>query len=142
MKTILVDSINTFIIKGEGIFKNMYGLLEKYHNEKIILTNANDEEVKKYNLVNLPYKLFTLKHNPDKTNPKYFETLLKDFSLNNDDVLYFEHNPEAIKSAESIGIKSYFYNSKTKDLLRLQNFLEENGVYQKSKSFIVGDGGN
>jgi len=42
MKTFLVDAINTFVIKGEGIFEKMYRLLERYPNKKIILTGAND----------------------------------------------------------------------------------------------------
>jgi len=45
MKTILVDAINAFIIKGEGILKEMHILLEKYPNRKIILTGANDGEM-------------------------------------------------------------------------------------------------
>ena len=41
MKTILVDAVNTFVIKGDGIFKEMSELLEQYPNRKIILTNAD-----------------------------------------------------------------------------------------------------
>ena len=50
MKTILVDAINTFVIKDEGIFEAMRVLLEQYSNRKIILTNADDEQMKKYGL--------------------------------------------------------------------------------------------
>ena len=32
MKTILVDTINTFLIKDQGIFKEMYDLLENFEN--------------------------------------------------------------------------------------------------------------
>jgi len=35
MKIILVDAINTFVIKGEGIFNEMYKMLEQYPNRKI-----------------------------------------------------------------------------------------------------------
>lgn len=37
MKTILVDAINTFVIKDKGIFEGMHKLLEQYPNRKIIL---------------------------------------------------------------------------------------------------------
>ncbi len=43
----------------------------------------------------------------------------------------------AVKSAESVGIKTYFYNPKTKNLSGLQNFLEENGIYQKGESLAT-----
>ncbi|MFA6393006.1 MAG: hypothetical protein WCW54_02900 [Candidatus Paceibacterota bacterium] len=129
MKTILVDAVWCFIIEKEGefqIFKEMYSLLESYPNKKIVLTGANDEQKIKFGLDNIPYELFTLKHNPEKTDPKYFETLLENFNLSKDDVVYFEHSMEAVKSAESVGIKSYFYNNKKNDLESLKKFLDEN----------------
>ncbi len=89
MKTILVDAINTFVIKGEGVFNKMYELLEKYPNRKIILTNANDEEVKKFGLDSMPYEIFTLKHVPDKISPEYYKAMLKHFDLISKDVVYF-----------------------------------------------------
>ncbi len=125
MKTILVDAINTLVIKEEGIFQNMYELLEKYPNDKIILSGANDEEMNKFKLHNLPYKLFTLKHNPDKTDPQYYKTMLNNYSLSANDVAYFEHNIEAVKSAESVGIKTFFYNKGKKDLDELKRFLDK-----------------
>jgi len=74
----------------------------------------------------MPYEVFTLKHSPEKTDPKYFEIMLQHFGLSKDDVVYFEHNLEAVKSAKSVGIKSYYYDSKTKDLEALKKFLIEN----------------
>ncbi|MCX6807476.1 MAG: hypothetical protein NTZ80_01550 [Patescibacteria group bacterium] len=82
MKTILVDAINCFVIKEEGIFLEMYEMLEKYENKKIILTNANNEEIKKFGLENMPYEMFTLRHSPEKTNPEYYKIMLKE-SLKN-----------------------------------------------------------
>ena len=126
MKTILVDAVDTLVIEGQGVYEPMHELLEKYPNRKIILSNANDEEIVPFSLTNLPYELFTLKHNPNKTDPKYFETMLKHFNLAVSDVIYFEHNPEAVKSAESLGIVSYYYDSDKKDLEALKKFLDQN----------------
>lgn len=125
MKTILVDAVETFVVDRQ-INQPMFELLEKYPNRKIIVTNANDEQMVPFGLVNLPYELFTLNHNPDKTDPKYFETMLAHFGLQPTDVIYFEHNPEAVKSAKSLGIISYFYDPEKKDLEELKNFLDEN----------------
>lgn len=126
MKTILVDAVETFVIEGDGIFQPMFDLLEQYPNRKIILTNANDEQMEEFGLKDLPYELFTLKHNPDKTDPKYFEQMLKHFTLDKNDVVYFEHNPEAVKSAQSVGISSRYYDSSKRDLDALKKFLDEN----------------
>ena len=108
MKTILVDAVDTFVIEGEGISRPMFELLEQYPNRKIILTNANDVQMGEFGLTDLPYELFTLKHSPDKTDPKYFE-----------------HNEAAVKSAQSVGITAYHYNSDKRDLEALKKFLDD-----------------
>mgnify|MGYP001577013618 CR=1 FL=1 len=126
MKTILVDAVDTFVIESEGIYKPLHNLLEQYPNRKMILTNANDEQMVDYGLANLPYELYTLKHNPDKTNPEYFRKMLKHFDLKPEEVIYFEHNLAAVKSAQSVGIVSYHYDSSKKDVGALKAFLDVN----------------
>lgn len=129
MKTILVDAVNAFVIEGEGafkIFKEMHDLLETFPNPKIILTGANDEQFKKFGLDKMPYEVFTLKHNPEKTDPKYYEMMLQRFGLSKDDVIYFEHSEDAVKSAISAGIKTYHYDNDKRDLESLKKFLHEN----------------
>ena len=125
MKTVLVDAVDCFVSDEGVIFQEMFDLLEKYPNRKILLTGANDEQFKKFGLDKMPYEVFTLKHNPEKTNPKYYEMILEHFGLTKDDVVYFEHNPEAVKSAQSVGIKTHFYDSEKKDLESLKKFLDE-----------------
>lgn len=127
MKTILVDAAGTFVLKDEGINKEMYAMLETFPNPKIILTNANDQQFIEFGLTNLPYPIFTLKHNPDKVDPIYFKKMLENFKLKANDVIYFEHDADAVKSAESVGIKAYHYDSDKKDLVALKEFLEYNG---------------
>jgi FMN phosphatase YigB (HAD superfamily) len=126
MKTILVDAVHCFVIKGEGVFEEMYNLLEEYPNEKKLLTGASDEQMKNYGLDDMPYEVFTLKHDPEKTDPEYFEMMLKHFILNVGDVIYFEHSKGAVKSAESVGIKTHYYDSEKRDLTALKKFIDEN----------------
>src|SRR3989344_5482609 len=126
MKTILVDAVYTFVSENGIIFQEMFDLLETYPNRKIILTNANDEQFKKFGLDKMPYEVFTLKHNPDKTDPEYFKILLEHFGLNKNDVIYFEHNADAVKSAQSVGIISHFYDQNKKDLETLKTLLNNN----------------
>ena len=126
MKIILVDAINCFVSEEGEIFKPMQDILDGYVNKKIILTGANYEKFQTYNLDKMPYEVFTLQHNPEKTNPEYYKIFLQSFNLESKDVIYFEHNPDAVKSAESVGIKSYFYDDDKKDLEDLKIFLNEN----------------
>lgn len=126
MKTILVDAVDCFVSDEGQMFKEMFKLLETYPNKKIILTGATDEKLKFYNLDKMPYEVFTLKHNPEKTDPKYYEIMLKNFNLDKSEVIYFEHNLEAVKSAQSVGINTYFYDNDKKDLQSLKKFLDDN----------------
>ena len=129
MKTILIDAVDCFVIEENEkfkIFQDMYKLLEDYPNRKIILTGANDEQFKLFGLDNMPYEVFTLKHNPEKTNPEYYQILFKKFGFNKEEVIYFEHNIKAVESAQSIGINTYFYDNDKKDLGSLKKFLDEN----------------
>ncbi|HAM88191.1 MAG: hypothetical protein US83_C0010G0009 [Candidatus Falkowbacteria bacterium GW2011_GWC2_38_22] len=125
MKTILVDAINAFVIEGEGVFNEMYKMLEQYPNRKIILTGANDEQMVMFGLDKMPYEVFTLKHDPEKTDSRYFETMLKHFNLEVKDVVYFEHNLDAVKSAQSVGINTFHYDQSTKDVEALKKFIDE-----------------
>jgi len=126
MKTILVDAVDTFVIEGEGIYKPLHDLLEQYPNRKIILTNANDEQIVEFGLTDIPYEVFTLKHNPDKSDPAHFKTMLMHFGLKPEEVIYFEHNPKAVESAESVDIVSHHYDSNKKDMMALKVFLDTN----------------
>ncbi|XOU94958.1 MAG: hypothetical protein ACNFW9_02710 [Candidatus Kerfeldbacteria bacterium] len=124
MKTILVDAINCFVIKEEGIFKSLYKMLDKYPNKKIILTGANDEEMEKFGLDKMPYEVFTMKHDPEKTDPKYYKTLLDKLNLKAEDVVYFEHDEKAAESARSVGIQTHVYESEKQDLIALEVFFD------------------
>ena len=52
--------------------------------------------------------------------------MLAEFSLTINDVVYFEHNAEAVESARSVGIETYRYDKDEKDLGKLKKFLDKN----------------
>lgn len=108
MKTILVDAWNTFVTQ-DGVFADMQNMLDEFDNPKIILTNANDEQLVQLGIVNMPY-------------PAYYTTMLQHFSLVADNVVCFEHNADAVKSARSVGIHTYHYDKDAKDLDALKDF--------------------
>ena len=122
----MVDAINGLVMEDGSIYDGMYRILETYPNKKIVITGANDEQFKKFNLDKVPYAVFTLKHDPEKTDPEYFKILLKYYRLSADDVISFEHSAEAAKSAESVGICTYFYDHTREDLVALKEFIDAN----------------
>lgn len=126
MKTILVDAVYCFVSDTGEIFQDMFDLLETYPNRKILLTGADDEQFKKFGLDKMPYEVFTLKHNPEKTDPSYYQQMLEHFELSREEVVYFEHSPEAVESARQAGINTYHYDDNTKDLSSLKVFLDGN----------------
>lgn len=125
MKTILVDAAGTFVVDGI-VDEKLHELLENYPNKKIILTNANDEQLITFGLVNMPYDMFSLKHDPDKVDPIYFQKMLEHLNLKSEDCVYFEHSPEAVKSAESVDINSFHFDEVKRDLESLKQFLDVN----------------
>lgn len=126
MKTILVDAINGYVLEDGTIFQDMHELLERYPNNKIVLTGADDERFKHFKLDKVSYPVFTLKHNPEKTDPSYYKKMLEKFGLQAQDVIYFEHSQEAVESAKSVGINTYFYDHTKQDLDGLKAFLDDN----------------
>ena len=126
MKTILVDAINGFVLEDGSILEPMHELLETYPNNKLVLTGANDEQFKKFKLDQIPYEVFTLKHDPEKTDPEYFKILLAKYGLKPEDVVYFEHNAKAADTARSVGVTTYFYDHTKEDMVALKQFLDEN----------------
>jgi len=129
MKTILVDAVYAFVIETEGgfkVFDDMRKMLDGFPNRKIVLTGADDEQFKTFGLEKVPYKVFSLKHDPEKTNPEYYKKMLEYFNLEKEDVVYFEHNFEAAESARSAGIRTYLWDDKKRPLEELKTFLKEN----------------
>lgn len=126
MKTILVDAVQCFVSEKGVIQNEMHDLLETYPNKKILLTGANDEQLKHFGLDKAPYEVFTLKHDPEKTNPLYYKKMLDYFKLTPQDVVYFEHARLAVESAKSVGIITYYYDNEESNLDKLKEFLDIN----------------
>ena len=124
MKTILVDAWNTFVTE-KGLDLDLKEILDSYPNPKIILTNANKQECITYGIINMPYQVFSLEHNPNKTDKAYYHKMLSHFNLKPTEVVYFEHNSEALNSAISVGIKTFPFN-KGESLDGLRIFLKNN----------------
>jgi hypothetical protein len=51
--------------------------------------------------------------------------LFEHFNITKEEVVYFEHSLDAVKSAQSVGIYTYFYDDEKKDLESLKKFLDD-----------------
>jgi FMN phosphatase YigB (HAD superfamily) len=125
-KIILVDAIHTLIIPDKGIYDPLFNLLETYSNRKIVLTGANDKEFSEHGLDKISYEVFSLKHNPEKSDPNYYKILLEKLDLAVETLVYIEHNLEAVHSAESLDINVFHYNKDLRDINKLNEFLKIN----------------
>ncbi len=125
MKTILVDAWNTFVTE-DGVNEDLQNFLEQYENPKIIVTNANEDQKISLGIVDMPYEVYSLAHNPDKDSPVYFEKFFAEFGLTKDDVVYFEHNEDAVKCGKSLGIPTFWYQKWEDNREKLKTFFENN----------------
>jgi|TARA_B110000438_G_scaffold302565_1_gene360622 flavin reductase (DIM6/NTAB) family NADH-FMN oxidoreductase RutF len=114
-KVILIDAVGCLVNSKGKINHKVKDLLKKFKNKKIVLTNANDSE-KKLFLKNVPYETFSLKHSPDKKNPKYYKKLLLKYNFTPHQLVYFEHDISAVKSARSQGIITHHFDGNTNKL--------------------------
>lgn len=135
MKKILaIDAVGCLVDFKGNINTKVKNLLQKFDNKKIVLTNADDKEKKKY-LKNVSYETFTLNHKPDKSAKKYYKKFLSKYDLQPNQVIYIEHDIKAVKSAKSNGIVTCHFDG---DIKKLENFLnlflnKEQSVPKKNK---------
>lgn len=118
-KILLIDAVGCLVDQNGKINTQIENLIKKFNNKKIILTNANDEE-KKIFLKNISYEIFSLKHNPEKSSQAYYKKFLQLYNLKSENLIYFEHNIDAVKSAKKNGIMTHHYDG---DIDKLKNFL-------------------
>ncbi|MCH1548280.1 MAG: hypothetical protein L7S44_06980 [Flavobacteriaceae bacterium] len=123
MKVILVDAWNTFV-KNNEIDISLHSFLDRFKNKKIILTNANDKQLIEFGIVNMPYEVFSLSNNPNKSDVNYYKILINHFNFKIENLLYIEHNIDAVNSAKSIGIKTHHY--KESEDYKLKEFILKN----------------
>ncbi len=118
IKAILADAVNTLTDKEKGLNKELADILQDSGKNIIVVTNANPDEIKN-DLRDYNFQIFSLLKKPDKSNSKYFKELLKQYSLSSQEVIYFDHKEENIKSAQELGIKSILYrnNKQIKDFI-------------------------
>ena len=132
-KVLAIDAVGCLVNFKGKVNNDIKNLVKKFKNKKIVLTNA-DELEKKIFLKNITYETFSLKHKPNKSNPKYFKKFLLKYKLEPQQLIYIEHDIKAVKSAQSLGIVTHHFNGNLKNLENFLNlFLNKNQSYPKKK---------
>ena len=124
-KVILVDARNTLFV-DVALETKLQSLLDSYPNPKVVVTNAKPAKRTELGINLSPYPVFTLEHNPNKSSPEYFKRVCKEYDLRAKDFVYFEHNPEAVASAKSVGIATHRYDPEKRDIAAVKEFLDKN----------------
>lgn len=57
------------------------------------------------------FDFFTLENNPSKESPEYFATLLDQYALEPEHIIYFDHQLPALESAQMVGIEQVFWST-------------------------------
>ena len=142
IKAILVDAISCLFDEKRKINKKLLEMLLSYNLQLIIVTNVDLKDIINKPIIDIigqNISVFTIKNNPNKTNPQYFKELLREYNLNPNEIIYFDHSKENINSAEKIGINSELY----KNLNQIKKFIDENLYYfmpSKQKNIDFGGG--
>ena len=122
-KIILVDAVHCLVDEKGNVNEELKNYLDSIKNKKIVITNAQKDkhELIFHDIKN--YEIFSLENNPPKKNSEYYKIFLKKFNLIPEQVIYFEHDEEGVKSAKSVGIKAVHYKDNIKEI---KEFIEEN----------------
>ncbi len=120
-KIILIDAYHC-LFNEDGISNELLDILESYPNKKIVLTNADDEQMVKFGINKSPYEVFTLKHDPNKTDDGYYKKMLEYFQMKPSECIYIEHDIKAILKSRESGIESFHYQ---KDLKKVKEFISQ-----------------
>lgn len=106
--------------------KKLLKILNLFDNRKILVVNGFIKKGLQV-LEGENFDGFSLEEEGiKKTNQFYFERLLEKFNLFADQVIYFDHNEDNVKSAQSLGILSIQYDGSNE---KIRNFIEENIEY-------------
>jgi len=97
--TKFIDYLNFLKTKGLKIYLTTQN--ERYRTQKYVKRLKG--------LLNYDKNCSTYIIGYKKSNPKYFETILNKEDLLPVEVLMIDNNQKAIESADSLGIKTYFY---------------------------------
>ncbi len=127
-RLILVDGMHCVYNENFEVNKELLDIINDFNSHTILVVNKFRE--KGGNLVkshsegyDTNWKAFSLEESEiKKDNQEYFKTLLKRFDLNQEEVMYFDHDRKNVETAKKLGILSRHYT----DNKSIKKFIEDN----------------
>ncbi|PIN90511.1 hypothetical protein COU60_01680 [Candidatus Pacearchaeota archaeon CG10_big_fil_rev_8_21_14_0_10_34_76] len=142
-RLILVDGMHCLYNEDFDLNSELLNFLHSFNTHYLLAVNKFRDEGR--NLVkstNFPanWEAFSLEeHKIKKDDPKYFETLLKQFNLVPEEVIYFDHDKKNVETAKKLGILSKHYDG----INSIKKFITDN-IYAfiplKQKNIDFGGG--
>ena len=119
-RTIFLDGMHCIYDKDFNINQELLNIVNSFEENKILVVNGFRE--KGHKVLGEKFKAFSLEEEGiKKSNPEYFKRLMSKFNLKPKNCVYFDHSEENVKSAESLGIKSFHYKNNNQ---QIKQFLE------------------
>jgi len=121
-KTILVDGMFCIYDKEFNVNKELLKIINSFNARKILVVNGFREKGKQA-LIGSGFLAFSLEEEKiKKDNPEYFKILLSRYNLKLDEVLYFDHDENNVKTAKNLGIIStqYLNNEQIEEFLKIK----------------------
>jgi FMN phosphatase YigB (HAD superfamily) len=123
-RTILADGMHTIYDRNFNINKELLEIIDFFDTKKILVVNGFREKGKEVLKNSSITEAFSLEEKQiKKENPEFFEVLLSRFDLKPKDLIYFDHDENNVKSAESVGIISRHYTNNNEEI---KDFIGEN----------------
>jgi len=136
-RVILVDGMSCLYDKEFKINEKLFNILESANTKKILVVNGFRKEAEQL-LKNKGYNVFSFDGKIKKNNENFFKKLLEEYSLNANEVIYFDHDKLNVESANRAGINSIIYED---NISKIEKFILENiGCYVSLKQKNVDTG--
>ncbi|MDD5133126.1 MAG: alanine--tRNA ligase-related protein [Candidatus Nanoarchaeia archaeon] len=126
-RLILVDGMYCLYDDKFNLNKELLDTINNFNSHSILVVNKFKEKglklVQNYNPeLDTNWQAFSLEEKGiKKDNPEYFNTLLKTFDLQPEEVIYFDHDEKNIETAAKLGILSKHYT----DIKSIKKVIED-----------------
>jgi leucyl-tRNA synthetase/inosine/xanthosine triphosphate pyrophosphatase family protein/ADP-ribose pyrophosphatase YjhB (NUDIX family) len=126
--TILIDAVFCLINKSENglsLNEELYNYLDTLPQRKIVVTNAKDEALQTTKeLVGIKFEVFSLQFDPEKTDPRFYETMIESLGIDINTTIYFDHNDDNLSSARANKLHCFQYKSNQQAISTLNTLFD------------------
>lgn len=125
-KILLIDGMNCLYDKDFNVNQELFEFLHGLNVKKVLVVNNFKEKAEEL-LKNHGYEVFSFNGRITKDNPVFFQELISKYSIDKDEIIYFDHKNENLISAGKFGIKHLLlFDGNVEEI---KTFVKENLYY-------------